>query len=69
MGKHLTITNSSNLFDSQNFATHQLYVTKQKDTELHAAHANNNYDTRNPISKSHAVITTLADSRLRDSRF
>lgn len=48
-GMHLTITNSSNLFDSQNFATHDLYVTKQKDTEPHSAHANNDYDTRNPI--------------------
>lgn len=49
MGTHLTITNSSNLFSSQNFATHHLYVTKQKDTEPHCAHANNNYDTKQPI--------------------
>jgi primary-amine oxidase len=49
MGHRLTMTNSSNLFDSQNFATHHLYVTKQSDNEPHCAHANNNYDTRNPI--------------------
>ncbi|EIM84675.1 copper amine oxidase [Stereum hirsutum FP-91666 SS1] len=48
-GMHLTITNSTNLLNSQSFATHQLYVTKQKDTEPKAAHANNNYDVANPI--------------------
>ena len=48
-GTHLTITNSSNLLESANFATHHLYVTRQKDTEPHAAHANNNYDVGDPI--------------------
>ncbi|KDQ60427.1 hypothetical protein JAAARDRAFT_191806 [Jaapia argillacea MUCL 33604] len=48
-GMRLTIQNSSNLINSQNFATHQLYVTKQKDTEPRAAHANNDYDVANPI--------------------
>lgn len=37
-GMHLTITNSSNLLNSQSFATHHLYVTKQKDTEVRLFH-------------------------------
>lgn len=46
---HLTITNSSNLFNSQGFADHALYVTKRKDTENAASHSCNSYDPRNPI--------------------
>lgn len=48
-GMHLTITNSSNLFKSQGFADHALYVTKRKDTENAASHSCNSYDPRNPI--------------------
>jgi primary-amine oxidase len=48
-GMHLTIQNSSNLLNAQNFATHQLYVTQRKDTEPRAAHALNDYDVANPI--------------------
>ncbi|ODO11062.1 hypothetical protein I350_01664 [Cryptococcus amylolentus CBS 6273] len=48
-GMHLTITNSSNLLNSQGFATHQYYVCKRKDSELRASNAWNDYDTANPI--------------------
>ncbi|KAJ7199635.1 putative copper amine oxidase [Mycena pura] len=48
-GMHLTITNSSNLLKSQGFATHALYVTKQKDTEVRSSHANNDYDPGHPL--------------------
>lgn len=40
----LTIKESNNLLESQSFATHQLYVTKHKDTEVYASHSNNAYD-------------------------
>ncbi|KAJ3749653.1 copper amine oxidase [Lentinula detonsa] len=48
-GMHATIQNSSNLINSMNFATHALYVTKQKDTEPRASNANNDYDPANPV--------------------
>ncbi|KAJ6629905.1 copper amine oxidase [Mycena sp. CBHHK59/15] len=48
-GMHLTIQDSPNLLKSQGFATHALYVTKQKDTEARASHANNDYDPGHPI--------------------
>ncbi|KAK6910889.1 hypothetical protein I203_104924 [Kwoniella mangroviensis CBS 8507] len=48
-GMHLTITNSSNLLNSVGFATHAYYVSKQKDSELKAANAWNDYDTANPL--------------------
>ncbi|WVQ79580.1 hypothetical protein IAT38_001680 [Cryptococcus sp. DSM 104549] len=48
-GMHLTITNSSNLINSQGFATHAYYVTKRKDSELRASSAWNDYDTANPL--------------------
>ncbi|KAF7290310.1 Amine oxidase [Mycena chlorophos] len=48
-GMHLTIQDSPNLLNSAGFATHALYVTKQKDTEVHASHPNNDYDPANPI--------------------
>ncbi|KAM0749530.1 copper amine oxidase [Meredithblackwellia eburnea MCA 4105] len=48
-GMHLTIKNSSNLFDSQGFATHGFYVLKHHDSEQKSAHANNDYDPKNPI--------------------
>ncbi|KAK4699567.1 hypothetical protein P7C70_g6693, partial [Phenoliferia sp. Uapishka_3] len=38
-GMHLTIQNSSNLFNSQSFGTHALYVTRQHDYEQKSAHA------------------------------
>ncbi|KAJ7058557.1 copper amine oxidase [Mycena amicta] len=40
---------SSNLLKSQGFATHGLYVSKQKDTEVRASHANNDYDPGHPL--------------------
>ncbi|CAK5278719.1 unnamed protein product [Mycena citricolor] len=48
-GMHLTIQDSPNLLKSQSFATHALYVTKQKDTEPRSAHAHNDYDPGHPI--------------------
>ncbi|WVO21364.1 uncharacterized protein IAS62_002672 [Cryptococcus decagattii] len=48
-GMHLTITNSSNLFNSQGFVTHQYYVLKRKDTELRVSNAWNDYDTEHPM--------------------
>ncbi|KAJ7815617.1 copper amine oxidase [Mycena olivaceomarginata] len=43
-GMRLTIENSSDLIKSQAFATHSLYITKQKDTEVRATRPNNDYD-------------------------
>ncbi|KAJ7320783.1 putative copper amine oxidase [Mycena albidolilacea] len=48
-GMHLTIQDSPNLLRSQGFAKHALYITKQKDTEVRASHANNDYDPGNPL--------------------
>ena len=48
-GMHLTIQNSTNLLNSQSFGTHDFYVTKRKDTEQTSSHAQNAYDTVNPI--------------------
>lgn len=48
-GMHLTITNSSNLFNSQGFATLQYYVLKRKDSELRVSNAWNDYDTEHPM--------------------
>lgn len=44
-----SIQNSSNLYNSQGFGTHALYVTKQHDNEQKSAHAANDYDPRNPV--------------------
>ena len=44
-----SIQNSSNLYNSQGFGTHALYVTKQHDNEQKSAHATNDYDPRNPV--------------------
>jgi primary-amine oxidase len=41
---HLTVEDSSNLVNSARWATHDLQVTKQHDTEPRAAHAYNNQD-------------------------
>lgn len=35
---------SPNLLKSAGFAKHAVSITKQKDTEVRAAHANNDYD-------------------------
>jgi primary-amine oxidase len=48
-GMHLTIQESDNLFRTQSHATHQLYVTRQHDTEPNAIHAWNNLDPHDPI--------------------
>ncbi len=48
-GMHLTITNSSNLFNAQNFATHALYATKHHDSEASSAHSTNAYNPQHPI--------------------
>ncbi|KAK0556719.1 hypothetical protein OC844_005771 [Tilletia horrida] len=48
-GHHLSFPYSESLKNSAGFAREHLFVTKQKDTEVWSAHANNNYDTENPI--------------------
>ncbi|KAJ7032822.1 copper amine oxidase [Mycena alexandri] len=48
-GMYLTIQDSPNLLKSVGFAKHALSITKQKDTEVRAAHANNDYDPGHPI--------------------
>ncbi|GAA5903080.1 uncharacterized protein JCM6883_002688 [Sporobolomyces salmoneus] len=48
-GIHLAFNESSNLGNTMGFATHHLYVTKQKDSEFSVAHANNAYDPYHPI--------------------
>ncbi|KAF1987640.1 putative membrane copper amine oxidase [Aulographum hederae CBS 113979] len=45
---YLTVQNSSNLARAANWATHDLFVTKQKDTEPRAVHPYNNQDVYNP---------------------
>jgi primary-amine oxidase len=46
---HLTVVNSSNTGNAAHYATHDLYITKQKDTEPRAADPYNGYDTENPL--------------------
>ncbi|PWW73068.1 amine oxidase catalytic domain-containing protein [Tuber magnatum] len=46
---HLTVQNSSNLQKAAEFATHHLYVTKQKDTEQHSAAAANSMNPKDPL--------------------
>ncbi|KAF7334469.1 Amine oxidase [Mycena venus] len=48
-GMHITIQDSPNLLKSAGFAKHALYVTKQKDTEVHSSHPNNDYDPGHPL--------------------
>lgn len=48
-GMHLTVQNSSNLFNSQNMATHALYVTKHHDAEASSAHSTNAYNPEHPM--------------------
>lgn len=46
---HLTATNATNMRKAAAFATHDLYVTKQKDTEPRAADVANRYATDDPL--------------------
>lgn len=46
---YLTVQNSNNLKKSGNWATHNLYALRQKDTELRSASPYNNMDTGNPV--------------------
>ncbi|KAJ3540677.1 hypothetical protein NMY22_g4201 [Coprinellus aureogranulatus] len=46
---HSTVVDSSVLKDAGHFATHHLYVTKQKDTEKRLSHNSNNMDPRDPV--------------------
>lgn len=46
---HLTVENSTNLANAANWATHDFFVTKQKDTEPRAAHSYNNQDVHDPM--------------------
>ncbi|GME48726.1 Major facilitator superfamily [Neofusicoccum parvum] len=46
---HLTIKNSSNLANAANWAEHDFFVTKQKDTEPRAGHPRNVQDVHNPV--------------------
>ncbi|ORY29317.1 putative copper amine oxidase [Naematelia encephala] len=48
-GMYLTVQNSSNLFNSQSFATDAYYVLKRKDTELRASNAWNRNDPERPL--------------------
>jgi primary-amine oxidase len=46
---HLTTSNSTNVRKAGAFATHDFYVTKQKDTEPRAADAYNQYAPQDPL--------------------
>ncbi|EAU83093.2 copper amine oxidase [Coprinopsis cinerea okayama7 len=46
---HSTVQKSSIVKDSMHFATHHMYVTKQKDTERHLTHSTNNMDSGKPL--------------------
>jgi primary-amine oxidase len=46
---YLTVEDSSNLQRAANFATHNLYATKQKDTEPRSAASWNNQDPSDPL--------------------
>ena len=46
---HLTVQNSSNLHNAAQWSTHDLFVTKQKDTEPRAAYPYNSQDTHDPM--------------------
>jgi primary-amine oxidase len=45
---HLTVEKSSNLENAANWATHDLFVTKQKDSEPRSAHPFNSQDVFDP---------------------
>lgn len=46
---HLTVQNSNNLRESGHFAEHNLFVTKQKDTEPRSAAAANAREPSEPL--------------------
>ncbi|KAL1876689.1 hypothetical protein Plec18167_005097 [Paecilomyces lecythidis] len=46
---HLTVEDSTNLQDAANWATHHLFVTKQKDTEMRNAYPYNSLDPAYPV--------------------
>ncbi|KAH7060686.1 copper amine oxidase [Macrophomina phaseolina] len=46
---HLTVENSTNLANAANWATHDLFVTKRKDTEPRSAAASNGQDVHAPL--------------------
>lgn len=46
---HLTVLNSSNLVNAVHLFTHDLYVTKQKDTEPRSCHPYNGQDVADPM--------------------
>ncbi|TFK22683.1 copper amine oxidase [Coprinopsis marcescibilis] len=46
---HSTVLESSIIKESAHFATHHMYVTKRKDSELHLSHSSNNMDSGKPI--------------------
>lgn len=45
---HLTVLNSSNLVNAANWAKHDLFVTRQHDTEPRSSHPYQSQDTANP---------------------
>jgi primary-amine oxidase len=45
---HLTVSNSSNLVNAANWAKHDLYVTRQHDTEPRSSHPYQSQDVANP---------------------
>ncbi|KAJ9662521.1 hypothetical protein H2201_006009 [Coniosporium apollinis] len=45
---HLTVQDSSNVVNAANWATHDIYVTRQKDSEPRAAHPYNSQDVFDP---------------------
>ncbi|KAL1637202.1 hypothetical protein SLS56_000861 [Neofusicoccum ribis] len=46
---HLTVEDSSNLANAANWAGHDLFVTRQKDTEPRSAHPRNTQDVHDPL--------------------
>ncbi|KAF2022351.1 amine oxidase catalytic domain-containing protein [Aaosphaeria arxii CBS 175.79] len=46
---HLTVKNSTNVPKAANFATHDFYITKQKDTEPRATDPNNQFAPEDPL--------------------
>lgn len=46
---HLTVQDSTNLKDAANWASHHLFVTKQKDTEVRNAYPYNSLDPELPV--------------------
>ncbi|KAL3423197.1 copper amine oxidase [Phlyctema vagabunda] len=55
---HSTIQDSSNLVNAANWATHDLYVTRQHDTEPRSAHAYNTQDVAYPAVDFNAFFNS-----------